>query len=213
MDKICVFNPQRILTLDFSISRSGWSFYDKEKDILRMGAKTFPQKVIVKKTKTSSAILSHPALRFRDISLWLEDMLEEFNPELFIYEETYYSANKSAAYISVFFYCSVDMLCAERKITTKAISPTSLKLGWGGDGRCDKKHLQEKVLQRFPSYAEFLEEDSHKDPTKMRDISDALSQLGLWLDNPSVYEPKIKIKKKPLPKREKSPLLVRGASD
>lgn len=147
-----------VLSLDMSLTRTGWAQTHGYGDGVYSGAVSFP---IIDK--------AFPCARFGAFAEWLENRIRDYPPALIVFEENTARGWDAEALIGL--KMRLLEICAAHRIPTNSIYPSSLKLWLTGNGRADKSEMQDEISRRFSHYA--------READKGADEADALALL-LW---------------------------------
>jgi Holliday junction resolvasome RuvABC endonuclease subunit len=155
---------QRVLTLDMSMTRTGWAFQRPAKDggiKVYTGAISFPV--------TDKAF---PHRRYSVFAAFIVAAIKELRPDVIVFEEN--TARRAGAEALIFLKMRLLEICAKHRIPTKSIYPATLKKHFTGNDKADKPQMMAVAAERFAEY----------DPTNDEgaDIADALALLHWWRD-------------------------------
>ncbi len=134
----------RIMGVDPSLSNTGYAIIDEKYTLLDHGV-----------IKTSGGALED---RLFEIHETLRGKIDEWQPDYFVMEDTFYHRNPDTA-IKLGAVKGVCLLAARRSgVRILTLTPTTVKLSITGDGRANKEKVAfmvNKILKldvRFPSH-------------------------------------------------------------
>lgn len=87
--------------------------------------------------------------RLREVAEDVESILDKFKPDEVVIEDLFFAQSKNNALKVAEVRGVLRLLATKRGILVKEVKPTEVKLALTGDGRADKKQVQEMVKRIF----------------------------------------------------------------
>ncbi len=98
-------------------------------------------------------ITTSPDLRFEErllgIKQNLHDLIEKFHPTEALIEELFFSTNTKTAMSVAHARGVLLVTLAEAQIPVRGLTPNQIKLAVTGDGRADKRQVQDMLMRCF----------------------------------------------------------------
>jgi crossover junction endodeoxyribonuclease RuvC len=131
-------NPEVILGIDPGLATVGFAVLDvkDEAKIINFG---------VIETSSGLPIEERLQLIFKDLQI----LVDEYQPDLVLIEELFFSTNAKTALDVAQARGVLIAAVAEKGLPIRSIKPNQVKLGFTGDGSADKRQMQEMVKIHF----------------------------------------------------------------
>lgn len=105
---------------------------------------------------------------------FIKDLLDAFEPHLFVIEKTFYAKSKRSSLLHVFVE-EMTKLARKRGLTVLAYAPTAVKKTMAGDGGATKRRLAELMVERYPYLERFLRTDLRTKEKYWENMFDAVA--------------------------------------